>query len=157
MGVVMSELKDSISIFSKIREIIIPGFSSWVSEKQTVSNKTGKINESIDSAIEYNFYFPANEVPHKNINLQIIDYYENILITFDLERIRKNCYTGKASRYNDLDILLTFLSIRENLLVINIEIVNKDIEIKEVLRTKSNLENQKEMNLILMNILNLMK
>ena len=43
----MSELKDSISIFSKIREIIIPGFSSWVSEKQTVSNKTGKINESI--------------------------------------------------------------------------------------------------------------
>ena len=139
MGVVMSELKDSISIFSKIREIIIPGFSSWVSEKQTVSNKTGKINESIDSAIEYNFYFPANEVPHKNINLQIIDYYENILITFDLERIRKNCYTGKASRYNDLDILLTFLSIRENLLVINIEIVNKDIEIKEVLRKKSDL------------------
>ena len=82
MGVVMSELKDSISIFSKIREIIIPGFSSWVSEKQTVSNKTGKINESIDSAIEYNFYFPANEVHHKNINLQIIDYYENILIVY---------------------------------------------------------------------------
>lgn len=130
----MSKLKDNISIFLKIREIIIPGFSSWISETQTITNKDKTVIENINSSIEYNFYFPANEVLPKNINLQIIDYYENILIAFDLERIEKNSYKGKASRYNDLDILLTFLSIKENILVINIEISDKDIEIKEVLR-----------------------
>ena len=105
--------------------------SNWVSIEQNVQQKDKNIKIK-DSKIKYIFYFSRNDIIQEKGSLTIIDYFENIAIEFALTRIKKNSYIGKATRFNNVSILLHFKSkYKKNL---NIEvIVNDEILIKEIL------------------------
>lgn len=113
------------------RNINLPGMSNWVSIEQNVQQKDKNIKIK-DSKIKYIFYFSRNDITQEKGSFTIIDYFENIAIEFALTRIKKNSYIGKATRFNNISILLHFKSkYKKNL---NIEvIVNDEILIKEIL------------------------
>lgn len=113
------------------RNINLPGMSNWVSIEQNVQQKDKNIKIK-DSKIKYIFYFSRNDITQEKGSLTIIDYFENIAIEFALTRIKKNSYIGKATRFNNISILLHFkFKYKKNL---NIEvIVNDEILIKEIL------------------------
>lgn len=113
------------------RNINLPGMSNWVSIEQNVQQKDKNIKIK-DSKIKYIFYFSKNDITQEKGSFTIIDYFENIAIEFALTRIKKNSYIGKATRFNNISILLHFKSkYKKNL---NIEvIVNDEILIKEIL------------------------
>lgn len=113
------------------RNINLPGMSNWVSIEQNVQQKDKNIKIK-DSKIKYIFYFSRNDITQEKGSFTIIDCFENIAIEFALTRIKKNSYIGKATRFNNISILLHFKSkYKKNL---NIEvIVNDEILIKEIL------------------------
>lgn len=123
------EFNTIVDFFS--RNINLPGMSNWVSIEQNVQQKDKNIKIK-DSKIKYIFYFSRNDITQEKGSLTIIDYFENIAIEFALTRIKKNSYIGKATRFNNVSILLHFKSkYKKNL---NIEvIVNDEILIKEIL------------------------
>lgn len=113
------------------RNINLPGMSNWVSIEQNVQQKDKNIKIK-DSKIKYIFYFSRNDITQEKGSFTIIDYFENIAIEFALTRIKKNSYIGKATRFNDISILLHFKSRYKKNLKIEV-IVNDEILIKEIL------------------------
>ena len=113
------------------RNINLPGMSNWVSIEQNVQQKDKNIKIK-DSKIKYIFYFSRNDITQEKGSFTIIDYFENIAIEFALTRIKKNSYIGKATRFNDISILLHFKSKYKKNLKIEV-IVNDEILIKEIL------------------------
>lgn len=113
------------------RNINLPGMSNWVSIEQNVQQKDKNIKIK-DSKIKYIFYFSRNDITQEKGSFTIIDYFENIAIEFALTRIKKNSYIGKATRFNNISILLHFKSKYKKNLKIEI-IVNDEILVKEIL------------------------
>lgn len=122
------------------KEIILaPDFTRWKSKLQIIkqNDKITKI-ENPGTAYDITFSFSRNIYRKKSpakisIDVDVMDYVENVFIKFEFKRISKNYYEGSNSLYKNMEnVSFRFLKKTKKYLTV-VFCINKDLTITEVL------------------------